>query len=310
MERWRGITETPPRWGRSAVTIGVFDGVHRGHQHIIGRAVDSARRLDASSVVVTFDPHPAEVVRPGSQPLRLSTLDRRAELISQLGVDGLCVQPFTKDFSRLSPEAFVHDLLVDRLHTAHVVVGENFRFGHKAAGDVALLEKLGQTFGFTTEPVALSGSQSMVYSSTYVRSCVDAGDVASAAQALGRPHRVSGTVVHGADRGGSRLGFPTANLSHDPYAAVPADGVYAGWFSCQGGPSHMAAISVGTNPTFAGTERSVEAYVLDFSDDVYDREVNLDFVARVREQRTYDAIEPLIEQMHADVAQTRKLLSA
>ena len=175
MERWRGITETPPRWGRSAVTIGVFDGVHRGHQHIIGRAVDSARRLDASSVVVTFDPHPAEVVRPGSQPLRLSTLDRRAELISQLGVDGLCVQPFTKDFSRLSPEAFVHDLLVDRLHTAHVVVGENFRFGHKAAGDVALLEKLGQTFGFTTEPVALSGSQSMVYSSTYVRSCVDAG---------------------------------------------------------------------------------------------------------------------------------------
>ena len=311
MERWRGIDETPSHWGRSVITVGVFDGVHRGHQYIIGRAVESAKRSGLSSVVVTFDPHPAEVVRPGVHPARLTTLDRRAELIADLGVDGLCVQPFTKEFSQLSPEAFVHDLLVDRLHAAAVVVGENFRFGHRAAGDVDVLEKYGQTFGFTTEPVGLAGEQSTAYSSTFVRSCLAAGDVAGAAQALGRPHRVEGPVVRGADRGGSRLGFPTANLRQDPHAAIPDDGVYAGWFHrAGGGPRLMAAISVGTNPTFAGTERTVEAYVLDFSGDLYGEWVELDFVARLREQRTYEAIEPLIAQMEADVAETRRRLSA
>lgn len=309
MERWRGIAETPPQWGRSVVTIGVFDGVHRGHQHIIGRAVESAKRSGLSSVVVTFDPHPVEVVRPGVHLSMLTTLDRRADLVAGLGVDGLCVQPFTKEFSRLSPESFVQDLLVGRLHAAAVVVGENFRFGHKAAGDVALLEKFGQTFGFTTEAVTLAGTDTTVYSSTYVRSCLESGDVAAAAEALGRPHRVSGVVVRGADRGGSQLGFPTANLRHDSRAAIPEDGVYAGWFSRPGGESHMAAISVGTNPTFAGTKRTVEAYVLDFSADLYGEQVDLDFVARLREQRTYDAIPPLIAQMETDVAHTRDLLT-
>ncbi|MFD0555825.1 riboflavin kinase/FMN adenylyltransferase [Stackebrandtia endophytica] len=309
MQRWRGIDATPTDWGRSVVTIGVFDGVHRGHQRIIGQAVESARRAGLASVVVTFDPHPAAVVRPDARPSTLTDLDRRAELIAELGVDGLCVQPFTKEFSQLSPESFVNDLLVGRLHVAQVVVGENFRFGHKAAGDVHLLEKLGQANGFTADPVALAGSDTTVYSSTYVRSRLAEGDVEAAAQALGRPHRVSGTVVRGADRGGSQLGFPTANLSHDPHAAVPADGVYAGWFSVRGGEQLPAAISVGTNPTFVGSARTVEAHVLDFSGDLYGEWGNIDFVAHLREQRTYDALPPLIAQMEADVATTRKVLA-
>ncbi|GAA4924429.1 riboflavin kinase/FMN adenylyltransferase [Stackebrandtia albiflava] len=310
MQRWRGSSATPPGWGRSVITIGVFDGVHRGHQQIIGRAVETARTMGLPSVVVTFDPHPSEVVRPGAHPLTLTDLDRRAELVAALGVDGFCVQPFTPEFSRLSAESFVHDMLVGDLHAAAVVVGENFRFGHKAAGDVSLLEKLGHAFGFAADAVALAGTGATVYSSTFIRSCVDAGDVAAAAEALGRPHRVRGVVVRGADRGGSQLGFPTANLRHDPHAAVPADGVYAGRFARADGTVLPAAISVGTNPTFAGTDRTVEAHILDFSGDLYGEEAGIDFVARLREQRTYDSLPPLIAQMEADVVETRRLLEA
>ena len=179
-------------------------------------------------MVVTFDPHPSEVVRPGSHPAILTEAGRKADLIEALGVDVLCVIPFTVEFSHLSAESFVHDVLVEHLHARAVVVGENFRFGHRAAGDVALLEALGRRFGFTVEPAPLvsNGAASAVVSSTYIRSCVDAGDVAAAARALGRPHRLEGIVVRG-DRRGRELGFPTANLSIAPYAAVPADGVYA-----------------------------------------------------------------------------------
>ncbi|HZE40698.1 MAG TPA: bifunctional riboflavin kinase/FAD synthetase [Stackebrandtia sp.] len=309
MKRWRGIESTPAGWGRSVVTIGVFDGVHRGHQQIIGRAVAAAREADLPSVVVSFDPHPSEVVRPGSHPAILTDLDRRGDLVAELGVDGFCVLPFTREFSQLPPETFVHDLLVERLHAARVVVGENFRFGHRAAGDTALLSELGTRFGFTTDAVSLAGAGSTVYSSTYVRSCVDAGDVESAAEALGRPHRVSGLVVRGANRGGTQLGFPTANLHHDPHAAVPADAIYAGWLWRPMDQVRLpAAISVGTNPTFSGSGRTVEAHVLDFDGDLYGEPISLDFVTRLREQRAYDALPPLIAQIEADVADTRKAL--
>ncbi len=309
MQRWRGIESTPRRWGRSVVTIGVFDGVHRGHQHIIGKAVAAARDAQLRSVVVTFDPHPLQVLRPDACPTSLTDVDYRGGLIAQLGVDGLCVLPFTREFSQLSPEDFVNDLLVGRLNAAHVVVGENFRFGHKAAGDTKLLMQLGERLGFTVEAVALAGTGDTVFSSTYVRACVESGDVAAARRALGRPHRLSGPVVKGADRGGKQLGFPTANLEHAPGATVPADGVYAGWFVRADRQRLQAALSVGTNPTFAGAARSVEAYILDFSDDLYGEQVSLDFVARIREQRTYESLAPLVAQMHADVDETRKLLS-
>ncbi|WP_430783865.1 bifunctional riboflavin kinase/FAD synthetase [Actinoplanes sp. G11-F43] len=307
MQRWRGFDSVPSGWGRSVVTIGVFDGVHRGHQAIIGHAVKRARDLDLQSVVMTFDPHPAEVVRPGSHPAVLTEPVRKAELIEALGVDALCVVPFTPAFSQLSPDEFVHDVLVESLHTAAVVVGDNFRFGHRAAGDVTMLESLGRTFGFTVEDAPLVSEGGLVFSSTYIRSCVDAGDVRAASIALGRPHRLSGVVVRG-DQRGRELGFPTANLMADRYAAVPADGIYAAWFTGADGVRRASSVSIGTNPTFSGTERRIEAYVLDFDGDLYGERVSLDFAGHLREQRTYDAIEPLIAQIRADVEETRMLL--
>ncbi|MGW5579149.1 bifunctional riboflavin kinase/FAD synthetase [Micromonospora chokoriensis] len=309
MQRWRGYDAAPGGWGRSVVTIGVFDGVHKGHQATIGHTVARARELGVQSVVVTFDPHPAEVVRPGSHPAVLTEPARKAELIEALGVDVLCVVPFTPEFSRLPAEQFVHDVLVEHLHAALVVVGANFRFGHRAAGDVALLEQLGRTFGFGVEGGPLVAEDGTVFSSTYIRSCVDAGDVGAAAAALGRPHRLEGVVVRG-DQRGRELGFPTANLLCHRYAAVPADGVYAARLIRRGQREPlMAAVSVGTNPTFSGRERRVEAYALDFSGDLYGERLALDFVAHLRGQIRYDSIEPLIAQMEQDVTRTRHALA-
>nr|MDT0657115.1 bifunctional riboflavin kinase/FAD synthetase [Micromonospora sp. DSM 115978] len=315
MQRWRGYDRVPGGWGRSVVTIGVFDGVHKGHQAIIGHAVKRAKDLGVRSVVVTFDPHPSEVVRAGSHPAVLTEPGRKAELIEALGVDVLCVVPFTPDFSRLPAEEFVHDVLVEHLHAALVVVGENFRFGHRAAGDVALLERLGRRFGFGVEAPPLVVDDGTVFSSTYIRASVDAGDVVAAAAVLGRPHRLEGVVVRG-DQRGRELGYPTANLLCHRYAAVPADGIYAARLVRQ--PSRAgeaaavglpAAVSIGTNPTFSGRERRVEAYVLDFDGDLYGERVALDFASYLRETRRYEGVEPLLAQIADDVAQTRRLLA-
>ena len=293
------------------VTIGVFDGVHRGHQLIIGRAVDKARELGVPSVVLTFDPHPSEVVRPGSHPPMLTGQHAKAELLEGLGVDVLCVLPFTVEFSRLAPDEFVHAVLVEHLHATSVVVGENFRYGHKASGDVASLTAAGRRFGFTVEGVPLQGTEDTTWSSTYVRSCVDAGDVEGAAAALGRDHRIDGVVVRG-DRRGREIGYPTANLEPLPWSAVPADGVYAGRLLRAGGEQLPAAVSIGTNPTFAGRERRVEAYVLDAPPelDLYGEHIGLSFAARLRETLRFDGVEPLVQQMGRDVARTRELLEA
>ncbi len=307
MQRWRGVENTPSGWGRSVLTLGVFDGVHRGHQRTISDAVRRADQAGLNSVVVTFDPHPSEVVRPGSHPAVLTAPRRKAELIEQLGVDALCVLPFTPEFSRLSPEAFVHDVLVEHLHAATVAVGENFRFGHRAAGDVALLSRLGARFGFTVGGGPLLAEGETTFSSTYVRACVAAGDVAAAAAALGRPHRVEGVVIRG-DRRGRELGFPTANLQTHPHAAVPADGVYAAWL-VRGKSPLPAAVSVGTNPTFSGRERRVEAYVLDFDDDLYGERVAIDFVAHLRPMVAFDTSDALVAQIHDDVAEVRGRLA-
>ncbi len=308
MQRWRGVTSAPPGWGRCVVTIGVFDGVHRGHQRIVGRAVERARELGLPSVVLTFDPHPSEVVRPGSHPPLLTSQQYRADLLEGLGVDVVCVLPFTREFSRLSPDEFVHAVLVEHLHARAVVVGENFRYGHRAAGDVPALAAAGRRFGFTVEGVPLLGSGETTWSSTYIRSCVQAGDVEQASQALGREHRIEGVVVRG-DQRGRELGYPTANLQPLPWSAVPADGVYAGHLDLAGA-RHPAAISIGTNPTFAGVERRVEAYVLDPPTrpwDIYGEHVGLSFTARLRDTLAFDGVEPLLAQMERDVARTREL---
>ncbi|MFJ4771807.1 bifunctional riboflavin kinase/FAD synthetase [Streptomyces uncialis] len=312
MQRWRGLEDIPEDWGRSVVTIGSYDGVHRGHQLIIGRAVSRARELGVPAVVVTFDPHPSEVVRPGSHPPLLAPHHRRAELMAALGVDALLILPFTAEFSKLSPADFVEKVLVDKLHAQAVVEGPNFRFGHKAAGNVALLEQLGATNDFKVDLVDLHVSGTAgggePFSSTLTRRLVASGDVAGAAEILGRPHRVEGIVVRGAQRG-RELGYPTANVETLPHTAIPADGVYAGWLNV-GDEAMPAAISVGTNPTFDGTARTVEAYAIDrVGLDLYGLHVAVDFLAYVRGMAKFETIDALLVAMAEDVKQARELIA-
>ena len=306
MERWRGVEQAPSGWGRCVVTIGVFDGVHKGHQHIIGRAVELAKERGVPSVVLTFDPHPMEIIRPGSHPALLTSTRFKAELLEAMGVDVMCVLPFTPEFRRLRPDEFVHEVLVERLHVSAVVIGENFRYGEKGAGDLATLEASGRRFGFTVEGIGLEGSADTTYSSTYVRSLIDAGEVSEAAKVLGRENRVEGVVVRG-DQRGREIGYPTANLSLLPWSAVPADGIYAGHL-VRGSELLPAAISIGSNPTFQGRERRVEAYVLDFDGDLYGDRVGLSFVQRLRPMLRFDTVAELVSQMDDDVRRTRELL--
>jgi riboflavin kinase / FMN adenylyltransferase len=308
--RWRGLDDVPGGWGRSVVTVGVFDGVHRGHQQLIRRAVEVAADRTLPSVLITFDPHPTEVLRPGQHPAQLTTLSRRAELVDAMGVDAFCVLPFTPELARMPADEFAHEVLVERLHAAAVVVGDNFTFGYGATGHVDLLRQFGRRFGFVAEGLSLisdPGEDGVTFSSTYIRSCIDSGDVQAAADALGRPHRVEGVVVRG-DQRGRELGFPTANLATTPYAAIPADGVYAGRF-VHAGRELSAAVSIGTNPTFSGRERTVEAYVLDLDEDLYGHRASIDFVARLRGQVRYEGVPALIEQMGRDVDEVRTLLA-
>jgi riboflavin kinase / FMN adenylyltransferase len=310
--RWQGLDDVPAGWGESVVTIGEFDGVHRGHQRILARAAELGRERGLPVVAVTFDPHPDEVIRPGSHPPFLCSLRRRAELLTDLGADAVCVLPFTLEFSRLDPDEFVRTVLVERLHASAVVVGEDFRFGHKAAGDVSLLEKLGEKYEYTAEGLPLLVLDGVTISSTAIRGLLAAGDVAEAATALGRPHRVEGVVVRGHQRG-RKLGFPTANVESPPHTAIPADGIYAGWLAAldEAGDETSrwpAAISIGTNPTFDGQVRTVEAYALDRDDlDLYGLHAAIDFAARLRGTLRFDSVDALVTQMHADVAQAREI---
>jgi len=304
------------------LTIGVFDGVHRGHAELIAHAVKSGRARGVPTVLMTFDPHPMEVVFPGNHPAQLTTLTRRAELAEELGIDVFLVMPFTADFMKLTPERYVHELLVERLHVVEVVVGENFTFGKKAVGNVGFLRKAGEKFGFAVESMSLVAehhqTDSVTFSATYIRSCVDAGDLVAAAEALGRPHRVEGVVVRGDGRG-RVLGFPTANVAPPMHSAIPADGVYAAWFTVLGhgpvvgsvvpGERYHAAVSVGTNPTFSGRTRTVEAFVLDTTADLYGQHVAVDFVARIRGQEKFDHVDDLVKAMERDVVKARAILS-
>jgi riboflavin kinase/FMN adenylyltransferase len=319
VRRWHGLDEVPADWGRSVVTIGVFDGVHRGHRRIVERAAEMAHDHGLPTVVITFDPHPDEVVRPGTHPPLLCTPRRRAALLGGLGADAVMMLPFTLELSRMTPDEFVQSVLVDRLHAARVVVGEDFRFGHRAKGDVPLLKQLGEKYDFEAEGMPLVADGKAI-SSTLIREHLAAGDVEGAARMLGRPHRVEGVVVRGARRG-RELGFPTANLETLPHTAVPSDGVYAGHLACEGyarahdddsagDPDAVwpAAISIGTNPTFEGDERTVEAYALDRDDlDLYGEHVSVDFTARLRDTLKFDSVEALVDQMRRDVDRAREL---
>ncbi|MBE3000901.1 bifunctional riboflavin kinase/FAD synthetase [Nocardiopsis sp. HNM0947] len=314
MRRWDGLEGIPSGWGRSVVAVGVFDGVHRGHRAIVGTAAERGRDLGLPVVAVTFEPHPQAVLR-GTGPSVLTPVDRRVELLGRAGADAVVVLPFTKELAALTPEEFARHVLVDHLHAAAVVVGEDFRFGHRAAGTVAALEDLGAAHGFTAHGVPLVADDGGPVTSTRVRGLLAEGDVAGAAELLGRPHRVQGHVVHGAARGRELLGFPTANMDLAPGTAVPDDGVYAGWMArldaAEGEEARWpAAISVGTNPTFDGAERTVEAYALDRDDlELYGVPMAVDFTVHIRGQERFGSVDELIVAMNRDVDRCRKVLA-
>jgi riboflavin kinase / FMN adenylyltransferase len=308
---WRSLAEVPDDLPRSVVTVGNFDGVHLGHQHVIRRAREVADELGGLAVVVvTFDPHPIAVLRPEHAPPTLTTIDTRTALLAAAGADDVLVLPFTREVAGWSPERFVGEVLVDTLHAQAVVVGANFRFGAKAAGDVGTLTELGRDHDFRAEGIALDGGP-QVWSSTYIRNCLLSGDVEGAAEALGHPFVVRGEVVKG-DQRGRELGYPTANVPTRGMLAAPADGVYAGWLRRldeAAGTSLPAAISVGTNPTFDGRERRVEAYVLDRDDlELYGVEVEVSFVARIRGMLRFDSVDELLDAMRSDVTATRAVV--
>lgn len=311
---WRSPAEVPANLGPTVVTIGVFDGVHRGHQVVVGRAVEQARTAGVPLVVVTFDPNPLVVVRPDAAQPDLVPVSARAELLQLAGADHVLVLPFDHERAKQPAAEFVDDVLIGLLRARAVVVGADFRFGHRAAGDVALLEQLGTDRGYTVVVVGPVGGAGVPrWSSTYIRDRIAAGDVAAAAEALGRPVRVTGVVVRGEQRGRA-LGFPTANIPVRDGELVPADGVYAGRLTRldQGPepePAMPAAISVGTNPTFGDEARTVEPYVLDRDDlELYGRKVTVEFVARIRDQHRFDSAAELVAQMHDDVAAARRVL--
>jgi riboflavin kinase / FMN adenylyltransferase len=288
VHRLDGPAALPAGLGPTVVTVGMFDGVHRGHRALLDRVVAEAADRGVPAAAVTFDRHPLAVLRPGVEPPLLTTLARKVDLLGDAGMNVVLVLEFTKELS--------------------VVVGENFRFGHKAAGDPALLAELGRTRGIDVVAVPLHSDGDEVVSSTRVRAELAAGDVTAAAAALGRPYLLEGVVVVGDRRGRPLLGVPTANLAVAPGIALPADGVYAGHLTeLPDGAPRPAAVSVGTNPQF-GTERRVEAHVLDFDGDLYGRGVSVDFQDRVRGQAVFPSVDELIAQMHRDIAKVRRLL--
>lgn len=321
---WNDPSEVPADFGPSVVTFGNFDGVHRGHQQVLSELIRTARRNRARAIAVTFDPHPAVVHRPEQAPEMIMGLRDKLEALGELGLDGILVMKYSLDLASLTPEEFVEQILVGSLHASHVVIGHDSRFGRGNSGDLDTMKALGAKFGFDVQVISEFGSEGYPLhdddgkdrrcSSTWVREALEDGDVATAAAVLGRPHRMRGEVVHGAARGRD-LGFPTANLASSATGYVPADGIYAGWLVDQAGTRWPAAISVGSNPTFDGVSRQVEAHVIDRPHedvedfDLYGQTVVVEFVARLRGMVAYRGPEALVDQMRLDVVQTHDLLA-
>jgi len=292
----------------SAVAIGKFDGVHSGHQAILRDLTRVARDRALQTVVFTFETHPLQVIAPERCPLPLTSPEQRLTQLERAGVDLVVMIPFDRQFSEMSPDDFVADILVERLGVKYVSVGEDFRFGQGRQGTVDLLETLGRKYDFEVHRITdVVGDRGVRVSSTLIREALDAGDVTLAAHLLGRPPCVAGTVVQG-DARGRELGYPTANIGGDVQGFIPGDGVYAGWLTA-GEQRYPAAISIGTNPTFEGVEeRRVEAYVIDASLELYGETVTVDFVEHLRGMERFDTVDALIAQMDADVARARQVL--
>jgi riboflavin kinase/FMN adenylyltransferase len=303
----RGVSELARATAPSSVTIGFFDGVHLGHRQVIGRTVDAAGDRGMASVAITFDRHPREVFSPGREPRLLTTLERKVDLISRTGVDALVVLEFTDEFSRWTAEEFVDRILVDGLAARHVVVGDNFTFGFRAAGTVPVLRELGAERGFDVDGVGMMTIGDRVVSSTSIRQSLTEGDLEWPEEALGRRFVLDGHVVRGAGRG-TGLGWPTANLQTLPRLLLPGEGVYAGR-ALHRDSGYRAAINVGTNPTFGQEPVHLEAFLLDFSGDLVGEPLAIEFWERLRDEVRFEAVDELSRQIEADVARTREVVS-
>jgi len=323
VDRWSSPSDVPTGYGPSVVAIGNFDGVHRGHRSVLTRLVAEGRARAAKVVAITFDPHPLQMLYPDRAPALITGLATKLDLMAGTGIDATLVMTFSRELAAMTPREFVQQILVDTLGLGAAVVGHDIRFGVRNSGDLSTLQDLGEELGFEvvvlddiTGPVHGESSAGRRWSSSWVRELLDAGDVASAADVLGRPHRVVGEVVHG-DHRGRALGFPTANLASGSTGMVPADGVYAGWMvrldlAVEALDRVLpCAVSIGTNPTFEGArERRLEAYVLGRTDlDLYGETVAVELVERLRPTLAFDGIETLVAQMHRDVEQCRQVLS-
>ena len=310
---WNSLGEVPAGFGPSVVTLGNFDGVHRGHQQVLTRLAETARSRGAQAVAITFDPHPAMIHRPETAPAQIMGLADRLDTMAACGLDAVLVMPYSLALAQQTPEEFVRSVFVDTLRAAAVVIGHDVRFGRDNSGDLGTMQELGAQLGFDVLVIDEYGGDRRC-SSTWVREALARGDVATAAEVLGRPHHMRGTVVHGASRG-RKLGFPTANLATDATGFIPDDGVYAGWLTDEAGTRWPAAVSVGSNPTFEGVSRQVEAYVIDRpatepveAFDLYGQNVVVEFVSRLRGMVAYTGPEALMKQMALDVEQARGIL--
>ncbi|HEU4918034.1 MAG TPA: bifunctional riboflavin kinase/FAD synthetase [Acidimicrobiia bacterium] len=303
MRTVRGRYETWEALARpTAVAVGVFDGVHIGHRHIL----EHLKAQSLQSVVLTFEPHPAEVLAPGTNPRLITTIEERLALFEGVGIDVVAVVDLA-EIRHLQPEEFVSRVLLSRLGAAHVVVGSDFQFGRDRAGDCEFLIESGRRNGFDVEVVGLIEAEGVI-SSSRIRGLIERGDVAGAALLLGSRYRLSGVVVPG-DQRGKDLGFPTANLKPPDRKVIPGNGIYAVWADV-GRELIGAAVNVGTRPTFGGTELLIEAHLLDFAEDLYGTTVTLEFVARLRPEHEFASVEELVEAMTGDVARVRRLLES
>jgi riboflavin kinase / FMN adenylyltransferase len=307
MDVHRGLASLPLEAEGTVVTVGFFDGVHRGHAAVLGRTVEVARQRALPSVAVTFDRHPREVLTPGHVPALLTTLERKTSLIDGLGLDHLVVLEFTEEFSRWSPLDFVRRVLAEGLRARHAVVGANFTFGYRAAGTLESLVELGTPLGLSAEGVALFEIGGRAVSSSSIREALAAGDLEWPEVALGRRYVVDGTVVPGAGRGRG-LGWPTANLEVPRRLLLPARGVYAGMVDLGAGQAHVAAINVGSNPTFGDEPLHVEAFLLDFQGELLGRSIGVEFWARLRDEVVFGSSDELARQIGEDVRRTRELV--
>ena len=309
MDIVRGLDALPLPDGPSVVTIGFFDGVHLGHRSLLSQTVAAAKERGARSVAVTFDRHPREILTPGEEPRLLTTIERKASLIAECGIDVLVVLEFTEALSKIVGEDFVRDVLIDGIHAVHARVGPDFTFGHRAAGSIATLREVGEPLGMTADEVEPFTLEGRVISSSSIRAALSEGDLAWPSTALGRRYVVDGEVVSGAGRG-KGLGYPTANLRTWPRLLLPGQGIYAGTAELFDGSTYPAAIDVGTNPTFGVEPLHVEAFLIDFPDvELRGQQLAVGFVERLRDEVKFDSVDELVAAIADDVERTRDVVS-